>query len=116
MAKATHKIVATVGKYTDRQTGEEKKRYLQCGVAFTDEQGRISLKIDAMPVTPDWSGFLSLYPLDDDRRNNDAPAPRPQPQPARRPATTTRKPPPGTIEYPPPETLAEGMEEESIPF
>ena len=115
MARATHKIVATVGKYTDRQTGEEKKRYLQCGVAFTDEQGRISLKIDAMPVTPDWSGFLSLYPLDDDRRNNDAPA-RQQPPPARRPATTTRKPPPGTIEYPPPETLAEGMEEESIPF
>jgi hypothetical protein len=35
-------------------------------VAFTDDQGRISLKIDAMPVTPDWSGFLSLYPLDDD--------------------------------------------------
>lgn len=68
MAKATHKIVATVGKYTDRQTGEEKKRYLQCGVAFTDDQGRISLKIDAMPVTPDWSGFLSLYTLDDDRQ------------------------------------------------
>ena len=52
MAQVTHKIVATVGKYKDRQTGEEKKRYLLCGVAFTDEQGRISLKIDAMPVSP----------------------------------------------------------------
>lgn len=114
MAKATHKIVATVGKYTDRQTGEEKKRYLQCGVAFTDDQGRISLKIDAMPVTPDWSGFLSLYPLDEDRGEN-RPS-RPQSQPARRPATTTRKPPPGTIEYPQPETLADGMEDEPIPF
>lgn len=107
MAQATHKIVATVGKYKDRQTGEEKKRYLQCGVAFTDDQGRISLKIDAMPVTPDWSGFLSLYPLDDDRNGNDAPA--------RRPATTTRKPPPGTIVYDEP-SVADGMEDDPIPF
>ena len=68
MAKATHKIVATVGTYKDRQTGEEKKRYLTVGTAFTDDQGRISLKIDAMPVSPEWSGWLSLYPLDEDRQ------------------------------------------------
>lgn len=46
----------------------------------------------------------------------EAPPPRQQQQPARRPATTTRKPPPGTIEYPPPETLADGMEDDEIPF
>lgn len=59
----THDIVATVGKYTDRE-GNEKKRYAKCGVAFTDDEGRISLKMDAMPVSPDWSGWLSLYPVE----------------------------------------------------
>lgn len=68
MAKATNKIVATVGTYKDRQTGEEKKRYITVGTEFTDDQGRRSLKIDAMPVSPEWSGWLSLYPLDDDRQ------------------------------------------------
>ena len=69
-ATATHKIVATVGKYNDRTTGEEKKRYLTVGTAFTDDQGRISLKLEAMPVTPEWSGWLSLYPLDEDPAGN----------------------------------------------
>lgn len=110
MAQATHKIVATVGKYKDRQTGEEKKRYLQCGVAFTDEQGRISLKIDAMPVSPEWSGFLLLYPLNDDRQ--EAPARQQQRQ---APRQTSRPKPPGTIEYPAPQ-IEDGMEDDYIPF
>jgi len=112
MAQATHKIVATVGKYKDRQTGEEKKRYLQCGVAFTDEQGRISLKLDAMPVSPEWSGYLSLYPLEDDRQEQRQQAPQrrvihQQPQP--------RRSPPGTIEYPE-APIADGMADDDIPF
>ena len=107
MAKATHKIVATVGKYTDRQSGEEKKRYLQCGVAFTDEQGRISLKIDAMPVTPDWSGFLSLYPLDEDRQQQQ---PRQKYQGDGR---SERRPAPKREEEAP---MGDGMEDDDIPF
>ena len=62
-AKITHDIVATIGKYKDRTTGEEKKQYLTVGKCFTDEQGRQSLKIDALPVNPEWSGWLSLYPV-----------------------------------------------------
>lgn len=73
MAKATNKIVATIGTYKDRQTGEEKKRYLTVGKAFTDDQGRVSLKIDAMPVSPEWSGWLSLYPLDEDWQQQQQP-------------------------------------------
>jgi hypothetical protein len=109
MAQATHKIVATVGKYKDRQTGEEKKRYLQCGVAFTDDQGRISLKIDAMPVSPEWSGFLSLYPLDDDRQEQ-----RQQPPQRRVTQAPPRRSPPGTIEYG--DSQQDGMEDSDIPF
>jgi len=64
-ARITHDIVATIGKYKDRSTGEEKKQYLTVGKCFTDDQGRQSLKIDAIPVTPEWSGWLSLYPIKD---------------------------------------------------
>ena len=67
MAKPTHKAVATVGKYTDRD-GNEKKRYMQCGVVFTDEQGRQSMKLDGIPVTPEWSGWISFFPMDDERQ------------------------------------------------
>jgi len=64
MAKSqyTHDVVATQGEYTDRQTGEKKKRYLTLGKAFTDDQGWISAKLDSTPVGPEWSGWISLYP------------------------------------------------------
>ena len=61
--KKTHDIVATVGKYTDRE-GTEKKRYIKIGVMFEDDQGRQSLKVDAFPCSPEWSGWLSLYPVE----------------------------------------------------
>lgn len=52
--------VATIGKYTDRQ-GNEKKRYVTVGSVFEDEQGRLSLKMDAVPVGGEWSGWISFY-------------------------------------------------------
>lgn len=63
-ARRTHDVVATVGEYTDRETGEKKKRFATCGSAFSDDQGRISIKLDTIPVGPEWSGWLSLYPAD----------------------------------------------------
>ena len=60
MSNYTHDIVATIGTYNDRE-GNEKKRYHKCGAAFTNDEGQISIKIDAMPVSPDWTGWLSLY-------------------------------------------------------
>lgn len=79
MARPTHDIVATVGEYTRKDTGEKKKRYLNCGKAFTDDQGRISLKMDALPLGPAWSGWLSLYPIE----GQDAPTPQQAPDPRR---------------------------------
>jgi len=59
-AKYTFDVVATNGTYKDNQ-GNEKKRYLNVGKAFTNEQGQISIKLETIPVGPDWSGWLSLY-------------------------------------------------------
>jgi len=60
MATYTHDVMATVGTYKNKD-GEEKKQYIKCGAAFTHEGGNISIKLDAVPVTPDWSGWLSLF-------------------------------------------------------
>lgn len=67
MAKSTytHDVVATIGEYKDRHSGEMKKRYTAIGKGFTDDQGRISFKLDCIPVGPEWSGWASLYPAKD---------------------------------------------------
>jgi hypothetical protein len=75
-SKPTHDIVATIGEYTNA-AGEKKKRYVTCGKAFTDDEGRMSLKVDAMPVNPAWSGWLSLYAIE-----REAPRQQPDPRPA----------------------------------
>lgn len=72
----THDVSATIGEYTNGQ-GEKKKRYINVGSAFTDEQGRISIKMDAVPVSPEWSGWLSLYPV---KERDGQQAPRQQTQ------------------------------------
>jgi hypothetical protein len=94
----THDIVATVGTY--KSGGEEKKRYVNCGSAFTDDQGRISLKLDSVPVSPEWSGWLSLYPVE-----------RQQGQ-QQRGGQARQRPP--QREQPP--ARDEGYDEEDIPF
>ena len=66
-SKKTHDLVATVGKYKDRVTGEEKKRYHSVGSVFVDEEGRRSIKLDSVPVGPEWSGWLSEYPVKNDQ-------------------------------------------------
>ena len=60
--RRTHDVVATVGNY--EKNGEKKKRFANVGSAFTDEEGRVSIKLDSVPVSPEWSGWLSLYPIE----------------------------------------------------
>ena len=82
MSAPTHDVVATIGEYTDRD-GNKKKRYLTVGKCFTDDQGRQSIKMDAVPG-PGWSGWLSLYQVEKQ-------APRQAPDP--RPRAATAPPP-----------------------
>jgi hypothetical protein len=72
-SKYTHDVVATTGEYTNKQ-GEKKKEYTNVGKAFTDDQGRISLLMKTIPVGPNWSGWLSLYPA---KERDDRPQARP---------------------------------------
>ena len=64
--KQFKKVVATVGKYTD-SNGQEKNRYVTVGKAFVRDDKSVSIKVDAMPVGPEFSGWLNLYDLDDEQ-------------------------------------------------
>lgn len=75
MATYTHDAVATIGEYTDRQTGAVKKRYLNVGKVFSQDDGRMSIKFDCVPAGPEWSGWISLYPAKDQQQPASAPAP-----------------------------------------
>lgn len=82
MSRPTHNVVATVGEYKNA-AGETKKRYVTCGKLFTDEQGRQSIKMDCMPISANWSGWFSLYPIEPDPAGAPPPARRePAPPPA----------------------------------
>ncbi len=72
-ARRTHNVVATIGTYKGRD-GAEKKRYATCGTAFTGEDGRLSFKLEVVPVSPEWSGWFKLYEIEDRREEQPIPA------------------------------------------
>lgn len=75
MSTKKYDAVATVGTYTDK-TGAEKKRYVTVGTVFENEKG-LYMKLDALPLSKDWSGFISFYTP---KARDGAPAPAaPQP-------------------------------------
>ena len=61
MAKKAYDAVATVGEYTDRE-GNKKKRYMNVGTVFQNDEGQLSMKLDAIPISKEWSGFINFYP------------------------------------------------------
>lgn len=101
---ATRKVydaVATVGTYKDRQTGEEKKRRVNVGAVFENDQGQLSMRLEMVPVGKEWSGWISFYEPRGDRQG------------------TTRRvtaPAGGQPAPEPPQGGAGDTEEDDIPF
>ena len=52
--------IATLGSFTDKATGKKVKRYHTCGTVFESPNGKLFMRLDALPVSPDWSGFISF--------------------------------------------------------
>lgn len=51
--------------------GMEKALYVKMGTAFLDDDGRMSLKIDALPLpSASWTGWVNIF----DRKKGAAPA------------------------------------------
>lgn len=65
--------VATTGTYTDKQ-GNEKKRYLTVGAVFEDDQNRMSIKIESIPVGGSWNGWVSFFTPKEQVKKPDASA------------------------------------------
>ncbi len=72
--KQFKKVVASNGKYTDAN-GNEKNRYITVGRAFLRDDKSVCIKLDSMPVGPEFSGWLNLYDLDEERQAPAAAAP-----------------------------------------
>jgi hypothetical protein len=53
-------VVAVTGKYQSAD-GTEKSRYVTCGACFAGDDGRLSIKLESVPVCPEWTGWLNLY-------------------------------------------------------
>ena len=77
MNKKKWKLVATVGEYQDNE-GNTKKRWQKCGIAFVDDEGRLSVKLEAIPCGPEFSGWLNGY--DDDEPQQQQQRPRQEPE------------------------------------
>lgn len=78
MNKKKWKLVATVGEYQDNE-GNTKKRWQKCGIAFVDDEGRLSVKLEAIPCGPEFSGWLNGYDDDEPQQQQ-----RPRQEPERR--------------------------------
>ena len=76
--KRVKRIVATVGKYTDNRTGQEKSRYHTLGTVLERPDGSQCIKLDSIPINADWDGWASLYDIDESR-DQDRGAPKPPP-------------------------------------
>lgn len=55
-------IVATVGSYIDKDTGKKVKRTLPIGGIYESSNGRLVMRLDAVPTQRDWSGWAALHP------------------------------------------------------
>ena len=51
--------IAVVGEYN--KGGEIKKRYQKVGSLFQRDDGSFSMKLESLPLSADWNGWLNFY-------------------------------------------------------
>ena len=69
--RAKYQAVATLGSFKDKETGRTVKRYLTVGTVFESPNGKLFMRLDGLPVSKDWSGFIAF-------RDASAAAPAPE--------------------------------------
>lgn len=53
-------LMFSTGEYTNKE-GETKKSWTKAGAVFKNENNRVSIKFEAIPVDPEWSGWMSIF-------------------------------------------------------
>ena len=72
-SKVVFDVCASTGEYTDHE-GNSKQRWLRCGVVIKNDEGRVSIKLDAIPVRTNEKGELWLSCFKPKPRNQQQPA------------------------------------------
>ena len=67
-------VLARGEEYTDRN-GQQKVRWMKCGVVLDTKSGGMAMQIESLPVK--WDGWLTLA---EPRAREDKPAGKPQPK------------------------------------
>ena len=74
-AQPTHDLAIKTGEYADRQTGQQKGRWLRIGTVFRHDDGGTSIKLDALPVgLTGWEGWVNVFPRGQGQTHNQPPA------------------------------------------
>lgn len=60
--KRTHTIHGTLRTWKDEQGKVHKQRF-ECGAIFQSSSGALVVKIEALPCTRDFTGWLSTVPV-----------------------------------------------------
>ena len=47
--------------FVETAAGKEKPNYNKCGILIVKDDGRVSVKINTLPVSKDWDGWLSAF-------------------------------------------------------
>lgn len=68
-----YEAIATTGTYTGAD-GQEKKRWVKCGVVMTTKSGGLTLKLEALPTVFD--GWITLAEPKEREDKQEAPAPK----------------------------------------
>lgn len=57
----THTLLATTREWTDA-AGKKHKVRIEVGALFLSKAGKVVVKLDAIPVASQWSGYLAAEP------------------------------------------------------
>lgn len=77
MTKVVGDVMYPNGKYI--KEGEEKTRWLKCGALFETEDGRLRLKMEAMPTVMEEGPWFAVFePIDGGRSQRQQSKPKPQ--------------------------------------
>lgn len=74
--KKVYDAVVVVGEYEDRKTGQTKKQYRTVGAVLQNDEGRLSLKLEMVPLV-NFNGWINFY---EPREKEQKPAEQPRQQ------------------------------------
>ncbi len=62
-------LLATTGDWVD-DAGKRHKRRSKVGIVMKDDvSGKLSIRLELLPVGPVWSGWLAVVPVGDEVKN-----------------------------------------------